>query len=374
MSAHSIIAPSSAARRYQCPRSTTLELMFPEEEQSQDALDGEASHWAGQEQLSGRLVDVGQIAANGVVLTQEMVEGADLYYDDVVKTLKPFGLAPHQGHIEERMAIPRVHAQSFGTPDYWIAVPGVPLRLFIWDYKFGYRIVEAFENRQMVEYLAGATEGIPDTTPVELVVTVVQPRAPHRDGPIRRWRTTLLNLRALINQQSNAAHEALGGDPRAVVGPECRDCRGRHACEALQRAGLAAMDQAYRTPPLAMTPAGAGLELRMVDQAIERLKARRTGLEQQLLGELKRGATVPGWALQPGQSREKWKVPAAQVIATGQLMHLNLAKPPEAITPTQARKAGLDPAIVSSLAERPPAGVELVADDGSLARRVFGHG
>lgn len=370
MSAHSIIAPSSAARRFQCPRSTTLEAMFPEEEPSQDTLDGEASHWAGQEQLSGRLVDIGQIAPNGVILSQEMVEGADLYYDDVVKTLAPFGLKPENGHIEERVAIPRVHPQSFGTPDYWAMTPG---RLFVWDYKFGYRIVEAFENRQLIEYIAGITEGLLDTDPpLEITVTIVQPRAPHREGPVRRWHTSLASLRALINQQSNAAHEALGGNPRAVVGPECRDCRGRHACPALQQAGLAAMDAAGYVQPLVMSPAAAGLELRMVDQALERLKARRSGLEQQLLAEAKRGASIPGWRLQPGQSRERWKVPAAQVVATGQLLHLDLAKPTEAITPAQARKAGLDPAIVASLAERPPAGVELVPSDESLARKVFG--
>lgn len=373
MSGHSIIAPSSAERRFQCPQSTLLESMYPEDDESEEAREGVAAHWAASEQLAGRLVDVGQIAPNGVVLTQQMCEGADLYYDDVVKSLAPFGLTPAQGRIEQPVAIPRVHALSWGTPDFSILLQGTPMRLMLWDYKFGHRWVDAFENRQCVEYAAGLTEGLSDLDPgVEVTITIVQPRSFHRDGPVRRWRTTLAAMRALINQQSNAAHEALGPEPRATVGPECRDCRGRHACPQLQASALQAMDTARHIVPLELSPAAAGLELRLVREAQERLKARASGLEQQLESMIRKGGSVPFWRLAPGESRERWKVPAAQVIATAQMLHLDVAKPPDVITPAQARAKGLDPALVELLAERPPAGMQLVEDDGSAARRVFG--
>lgn len=370
---HSILAPSSAARRVQCPQSTTLEALYPEDEDSEEAREGEAAHWAASEMLAGRLVDPGVVAPNGVVLTDEMCDGADLYYNDVVKTLAPFGLKPEQGQIEQRVAIPRVHPQSWGTPDYRILLQGRPMKLFIWDYKFGHRFVEVFQNLQCVEYVAGCTEGIHDIDPgVEVVVTIVQPRAFHREGPVRRWKTTLVELRALINICSTAAHEALGPEPRTRLGPECRDCRARHACPTLQEQGYRDMDFARHVTPLDMPAPAAGLELRYVKRAIERLKARESGLEQQLMSAARRGQRTPGWAMQPGESRERWKVPAAQVLEIGKLLHLDLAKPTEAVTPNQARDKGLDPAIVQQLAERPPAAMKLVEDDGSLARKAFG--
>ena len=107
--AHHIAAPSSRARHIQCTQSITLEAQFPETEETEEQREGTAAHWAVSEMLSGRLVDVGQIAPNGYVLTHEMMLGADLTYDDVCKALAPYGLKPHQGQIEQRVRIEREH-------------------------------------------------------------------------------------------------------------------------------------------------------------------------------------------------------------------------------------------------------------------------
>lgn len=370
--AHSPIPPSSSARRVQCPRSTTLEAQFPETEVSPEAAAGTASHWAAAEQLAGRLCDVGQIADNGIVLDDEMLKGADLFFDDVVKTLAPFGLRPEQGLIERRVEIPRVHPQSWGTPDYAILIDGHPRRLLLWDYKFGHRVVEAFENWQLAEYIAGITQGLDDlAAPVEITATIVQPRGYHRDGPVRRWHTSLLALRAQITIASNAAHAALGPDPAARVGPECRDCRGRHACEALQRAGFAAMDQATAITPAVLTPAAAGLELRLVRQALARLQARQSGLESQVNAQLRAGQAVPGWRIESSAGREKWTTPAAAVAALGEAFGVTVMKPAEPITPRQAREAGLPEALVAKMSERQGGASSLAEFDDADARRIF---
>lgn len=132
------------------------------------------------------------------------------------------------------------------------------------------------------------------------------------------------------------------------------------------------MDEAKRVTPLVMEPAGACLELSLLDEALELLKARRSGLAAQVESLARKGAPTPGWQMVKGSSREHWKAPAATVIAIGEAMRVKLAKPAEAITPTQARAAGLDPAIVAELSERGAAGVSLAPDDGSKARRIFG--
>lgn len=375
MTAHSILAPSSAARRIQCPGSTMLEVAYPETETTPEAAEGEAAHWAASEMLAGRLVDVGQIAPNGVVLTQEMVEGADLYYDDVVSTLKPYGIAPHQGQIERQIAIPRVHPQSFGTPDY--AVWPRFGSLLVYDYKFGHRFVEVYENWQLIEYVAGLLHGILqqgyDDRNIDVTVKIVQPRAYHRSGPIRAWSFKASDIRAHINIASTAAHEALGHEPKQRVGPECRDCRARHACVTLQRATMRDLDEAGREQPLDLPPAALGLELKMLREGIRRLEARASGLEEQALAQIKRGVSIPGWAVEHGTGRQRWTKTPAEVLAVGQMFGIDLSQPVEPITPRQAVKAGLPAEMLTAMADTPRGGATLVADDGSKARAIFGR-
>jgi hypothetical protein len=364
MTAHSILAPSSAARRIQCPGSTLLEAAYPEAETTPEAAEGEAAHWAAAEMLSGRLVDIGQIAPNGVVLTQEMVEGADLYYDDVVAELKPYGAAPHQGQIEQQIAIPRVHPQSYGTPDYaiWPRFGS----LLVYDYKFGHRYVEVYENPQLIEYVAGLLHGITQQgysdQLINVTVKIVQPRAYHRSGPIREWSFKASDIRPHINIASNSAHEALGPEPRQRVGPECRDCRARHACVTLQRAAMRDLDEAGREQPLDLSPAALGLELKMLRAGIARLQARASGLEEQALAQIKRGVSIPGWGVEHGAGRQRWKASPAEVLAVGQMFGLDPAKPVDAITPLQAVAKGLPAEMLTAMAETPRGAAALVRD------------
>lgn len=370
--AHSPVAASSAARRIQCPQSATWEAQFPEPEDDEAAREGEAAHWAVSEQLSGRLIDVGMIAPNGVVLTQEMQDGADLMSNTVEAALAPYGLKSRQCQIEQRVAIPSIHAVHFGTPDCYIVVarPGQPMLVLLWDYKFGHLPVPAFENPQMVDYLAGICAGMPEDTQIE--VAIVQPRSYTVEGPVRRWSTALVGLRGLFNRSATAAAEALGPSPRTRVGPECAYCRARHACPALHREGFGAMDEAFRATLMDLTPEQIGLELRMLTRAADRLKARQSGLAEQADRLLRQGQRVPGWSLQPGQAREQWTLPADVVIATGRALGVEIAQPPKPLTPRQAREAGMDAAVVASLSERGKAAKSLTRDDDNVGRMIFG--
>ena len=58
--------------------------------------------------------------------------------------------------------------------------------LYVTDLKYGYEIVEPFENWQALAYAAGVA-ALPGMVPDKVVITIVQPRAPHRRGPIRTW-------------------------------------------------------------------------------------------------------------------------------------------------------------------------------------------
>lgn len=365
MRPHSRFAPSAAARWVRCPLSRAMAEAFPDES-GPAAVEGTAAHWVAEQTILGRPPAEGSITPNGQEVTAEMLDCAEIYADDVLATVP----APV---LEQPVACPSIHPECYGTPDarYTSHDRGA---LFLWDYKFGHRPVEAFENWQLVCYASGlldamGVDGLGDQH-TRVVFRIVQPRAYHRGGPVREWSCVASDLRPLINRLHVAAHR----DPDGFeVSAECDNCPGRHACKALQYTALTHADTAGRGGlPEVLPPGDAALELRLLQRAAERIRARITGLEGQVEGMIRRGDQVPGFRMAQGTARERWTRPPAEVIALGAMMGVDVAKPAAAITPKQARDAGLSADLVAAYSERPAGALRLVPDDGSFLRRVFG--
>lgn len=378
MSAHAPLPPSSAHRWVKCALSASLEAAHPETEESPSSLEGTAAHWVNEQLLRGTPAVLDQQAPNGVAVTQQMLEGAEMVQSDIVAAL---------GHdfrsllfIEQRVNIPRVHpTDNWGTPDYraWIRMENGRLLLRVWDYKFGHGIVEVFENWQLLDYTAGLLDeaGVPDT---EIVVEmiVIQPRAYHRDGPVRRWRVEASELRAYFNILQNAAARATWPNPLAAPDPDaCEHCRGRAHCEALQREAYSAADRGGLFGTIDLSPRALGLELRELTRAKALLDARVSGLEEEAVAQIKRGQVVPGWVMESTPGRLAWDKPDAEILALGQLFGLTLTKAPELITPTQAKAAAkaakLPESLFDAYAKRPAGAAKLKYDDGTMARLTF---
>lgn len=381
--AHAFLAPSAAGRWVLCPGSARMEALHPEGGDKEAAAEGTACHWAMEMRFKGHMVAVGARDPAGTIITQEMVEAAELIYDDVITTLGPNW--PNMVMVELRVNIPRVHAQNWGTPDVraWVQLPNGRRVLYIWDLKFGHKHVEVFENWQLLDYAAGCMTEANDwaaqhrqaafpESMVDIVLRVVQPRSYHNDGPIREWKLTADALRDFVFRLSMAADEATGVDPQCKPHPDaCEYCSARHACAALQKAAYHAIEIAHRAQSITMTPQALGLELRTIRHALGLLEARDSGLAQQVESTLAAGKHVPFWAMELTGGRTRWEVAPEVVIATGAAMGLDLAKPQEPITPKQARDKGLDAGLVSAMSHTPAGVRKLKEDTGATARKTF---
>jgi hypothetical protein len=275
-------------------------------------------------------------------------------------------------HIEEVVSAPAIHAECWGKPDVWWAAIGTGAMIYLRDFKFGHRRVEAFENWQLIAYMAGILSRpefnhIPRHL-IECHFGIVQPRNYSLPGPIREWVITADKLAPLWDRLSQAYNLAFSINPVCHPGPWCQDCRGRHACDTLSVAASAAMDFATVVTPVELSTAALGTELTMIHRAQELLEARATGLEEQALSLLRSGKRVPGYIIGQGQAREKWTPDLETVFATGDALGIELRKP-TAITPAQARKAGIPTEVVDALSDRPAGAIKLqqVTDD-NLAR------
>lgn len=384
--AHSRIAPSSAPRYVYCHGSVAMEAQFPETEQSQEAKEGEAAHHVGATILrdlvqfrQARRVPAGTLAPNGIVVTDEMIEAADLFTNYVADKCGNDAYAAL--HIEEVVSAPALHPELWGRPDVWWAAMGATgAYVYVADFKFGHRFVDAFENWQLIAYLAGILSrpefaGI-DRARIEVCAAIVQPRNYHPSGAVREWTTTADKLAPLFATLSEACHAATGSNPMCHVNDECRDCRGRHACTTLQQGADAAMDFAGVMNAAILPPNALGAELRMIHRAQMMLDARATGLEEQAISTIRMGQRVPFYGMGQGQAREIWTAKPEEVFAMGDAMGLDLRKPAAALTPNQARTAGKSVPgfadLIKAYSDRPPGAVKLETVDNDTARKVFG--
>lgn len=372
MSGHSVLAPSSAHRLIQCPGFLSLSRQCPPDPTGgHESLEGQAAHWVVAQTLHGVILDVGSATPwSEFPVTQEMLDGADLMLEDIQKACAAEGVTMAQVWVEQPVCLRALDPACWGTPDAMLVVrrPDGTYRVYVWDYKYGHKYVPVVSNWQLVAYSAGGVHAIELQEPgaeskIGVVLTIVQPRAYHRNGPVRTWPTTATNLRASYNLLSNAFREAQqGGTLRA--GDACRHCHCVGVCPQAVHAENDVLDFIEEPVPLEMDARAVATRLARVQKALEILKAVDAGLSEQALHFIRSGQNVPGYHVATSVGRETWKAPAETVLSTAAMMGVQvdrsrLLRPPELVTPAQARKAGLPAAITDTFSHRPPGALSL---------------
>jgi hypothetical protein len=360
MSEHSVLPPSSAARRVACPASRKLEALYPRE-QTEAAQEGEPAHEECAALLRARIEPGTWVGGEGRGdISDIMYRHCEMYSHYVLGLMGSSRL-----HIEERLEMPGIHPECWGTPDAWF-VENETLHMF--DFKYGFGPVEVYENWQMIEYAAGINERY-----TKAVFHIVQPRASHPDGPIRTWEVELKDLVEYWDMLMRTEWEAMQSNPVTKPSSQCVNCQARHACPALQKTVLNNINTVDISIPHDMNAAELGNELRILHNAAKLLDARITGLEQEALSLLKSGKRVPHYELGEIQSLEKWIKDEKEITALGELFDIELRKPPEVkfITPKQAIKAGIPAKVVRQYSETPKGAKKLQPIDERKIRKMF---
>lgn len=364
------IRPSAAAVWSVCHGYAAMRAAYPEapEEADNDIReDGLAAHWLAKEIWEHRYPELGSFAYNNRTLTEEMFDGVDLYHD----VLRSWGVPVT---CEKTLSCHSILPGMYGTPDAWAYNPGVNT-IYIADLKFGFRFVEVWYNKQLIIYARAILDHLgldvfqEDYTWIEFVI--VQPRSYHRDGPVRKWKCRASDLRGYVNSLQYDAAMALRPEPACVPNPGCVDCPARHACQALQASAYTSLEMSYAGVPLELKPEALGLELKLLREAQKRIEARVSGLEAHAEALLRKGTTIPGWALYPSYARERWREGTeSQVLRIGAYYNANLAKPAQPVSPAQARKL-LPSQVVAMFAHKPSTGVKLSPVDPLEATKKF---
>lgn len=342
--------------------------LAPDEADTEVCEDGIACHWLSNEMWEGRHHAEDSLSPNGRVIDQEMFDAVDIYHD----LLRAVEWSGGETYCEKPQDCSIIYPGMKGTPDAFtvIRTPAGRWRLRVADLKYGFRFVEVWNNWQLIIYAVAvaAAFNLPLDTEIELVI--VQPRSYHREGPVRKWNTTLHELQPLVAQLQAAAQRAMSPNPMCVINPGCRDCPGRHACTTLQNGALSELDTSDSALPLELTAEALADEMRRMEYAQQKIKARLSGLQSQAESMLRGGKTVPGYEMAATFARERWRDGAADVIAGLGVLYKAKTTEQRPISPAQARRV-LPPSIVAMFAHKPSTGVRLQQIDPLAARKAF---
>ena len=313
--AHSRIGASAAERWMACPKSPAMSDGVPRRS-SEYAMEGTAAH-AVAEHFLGQWAKEGgtdrpivypslltkvKVEEKFFDVTEEMAAAVQVYLDTIYADAEIFG--KEKLFIEHKFALPDIHPDLYGTNDCCLYTE--TQSVIVYDYKHGAgKVVEAIENPQLMIYALGALNEFPAADTVEMVI--VQPRAKHPGGPVRRFAMGVEDLKAWGEKVLKpAAYETENPEAPFNPGKWCDWCPGMASCPALHKHAVQTMfgDEVPDTMPLveklsaeklAEIVAFKPLAEKFLDACYEEVKAR-----------MMNGVSVPGLKLVEGRGVRKW--------------------------------------------------------------------
>jgi len=253
----------------------------------------------------------------GFQVTHEMADAVQVYLDHIR------GLGASQFWIEHGITLAplwenrgeKCPTPLFGTSDF-IGIVGDILHVV--DYKHGVGVpVEAVGNTQFQYYGLGAVLAVVLAgwhSCKYVTMTVVQPRAPHKDGPIRSWTIPVVDLLLWADTVLvPAVVSIIAKDTTYKTGQHCRWCPHAGQCPELRKTALeiakTQFDDVTATPPdanlIPLEELGA-----ILDQA-ELISAWVSQVRAVVSDALDKGHKIAGWKLVPKRATRKWSDPAA---------------------------------------------------------------
>lgn len=352
--------PSQAPRWVPCPGAPEMESHFPRTGSHPVTEEGKAIHWACEGVLRSWLSQsptephvltnyIGHTCPeNGVIITEEMVTAGNVYLAAVWSRA--------QAHIEGLAIELQVSAHHAGLPNSgrvdarWRSPDGTWLT--VWDGKFGYRPVAAFENWQLVNY--GIAEAYPAVQTIELVV--VQPRGASIRQPVKIWilqRAELDAYRAMMIERHGLAQ--LGENAPTIAGKHCRNCQAEVHCATNRAQNWHNRQNAGKSIPQTLTPEEIAYELDEFEHAEQMIRGRRTALEGLAESLIHRGQTVPGYHMHTSLGDRQWRNKDG-AAAMAPILGCEMTER-KTISPAQAEARGVNQATLKALTvrhERPP--------------------
>jgi hypothetical protein len=310
----------------QCPGSVRISRDLPNIESSY-ALEGTAAHDLAARALNKCLSPDTWLDTeiHGIAVTEDMVAAVEAYVAEVMTAFANAG-AGAMLLIEHQFDLAPVNPplQMFGTADAALFAPA-RRRLTIFDYKHGAGVAKDAEgNPQPLYYALGALLEFEKTHAKlaqqidEIEVVIVQPRAPHLDGIVRRHVLSYEDLLAWTGELLERARAVLDPQAPLVPGEWCRFCRAAGVCPALQQQAQELAQIEFADLPVSVPPDPALLPVDALAHILDHadiledwLRAVRATVQ----AKLEHGEAVPGYKIVAKRAMRQWVGGESAIIA-----------------------------------------------------------
>ena len=336
---HSPIGGSTCHRWWECPGSVALCASLPKPEQSFAAAEGTAAHQIAENALKlikeGRKIDlyswIGYTRECGnyeIEVTEDMVDAVIVYLDSIKHELARFGTGKSFLSIEAPFQL-AIDKEAYGTNDASLYKPFDCV--YIWEYKHGKGVVvEVKDNKQLLFYGLGAIKG----RDVQKVVTyVVQPRAYHPDGAVRKCVYTIDEINQFEIELNYAIKRTRQPDAPLKAGDHCKFCPAIGDCPEVRAetqmvakqdfAKVSSLDTDKLIRLVELTP--------RITDFLKEAHLRLTNIAE-------RGEEVSGFKLVKARSNRKWKSEARVIADFKATIGKEMFQPPKLLSPAQMEK------------------------------------
>lgn len=249
---HSILGASGAHRWLICPGSIRVSAGMPNIS-SEYAMEGTAAHQLAEGCLRVNKDAVDYLGTEIIVqkktftVTEEMTVAVQVFLDAVRADLMSVGDGADL-LIEHKFKLDWLYPGLYGTNDAMVGEPFGILRVY--DFKYGAGVVvDAEDNVQMMYYALGAARG---DAYEEVELVIVQPRAEHSEGPVRRCRMKVSELMRWADEVLLPGAKATEAeDAPLVLGEYCRFCPALAVCPSQQERAMVVAAEVFGAVPIA---------------------------------------------------------------------------------------------------------------------------
>ena len=247
-------------------------------------------------------------------------------------------------------------------------------KLYIDDLKYGWGIVDVFENWQLLGYAIG--EVIRRQQMFDrIVLRIHQPRPHHEDGPTREWELTYDQLSDYKEQIEARMDQIAGGFRELCTGKQCKYCPATAShCPAFNRAVFSGIDHVLSEfKQDSINEKEIAHQLTLLDRVAEILKIKQGSLKDLAVSKIKNGAIIPGYMCEASYGDRKWKKGISPLVIetlTGKKIVEEVM-----LSPAKAEKLGVPKELITMYVDRHFIGQKLVQKDANkLGDQIFGKG
>lgn len=332
---HARLSASSAHRWMNCAGSIRMSKGI-EDVETFYQIEGRAAHTFGEQALrSEKLLDHVWVdtkeGKKEFPVDATMREAIELYVETVRGLHQRLG---GQLYIERTFDLGIINPPEsmFGTADAVIVGEDV---IDVIDLKYGSGvIVEVLDNVQLLYYALGAILAeftrrlfdpkrmdvyVEDGESVltaatrvfkEVRVTIVQPRAPHTDGPVRTSLTfTGADIAAFADKLMERARATQDPNAPLTAGSWCQFCPARGHCPELAAHAQLVAQTDFESVPMEAPPDVEHMPIEQVAKMLGSVKILEIfvrSLYERVTHELEAGREVPGWKMVNKRARRVW--------------------------------------------------------------------